>query len=342
MGHVDDILTVAASEDGQYVVTGGRDHRIVVWEAESLTPVRVFLQHRDSVTGLAFRRGTNQLYSSSADRTIKIWSLDTLAYIETLFGHQDSVSDIAALARENCVSVGARDRTARYWKVVEETQLVFRGGGGDKKKHGSALKALENSMDRVAMVDEEMFVTGGDNGGISLWVIHKKKPIFTITSTHGVDPVMKLDEASAETHPDPNVIPVPQARWITALATVPYSDLILSGSWDGCIRAWRVSDDKKKIEAVGIVGSTAPAKNGQSISISSVDSSSAVRGVINDISVFERGDRGKDGICIVAAVGKEHRFGRWKKLREGRNGGVVFEVPRVEKPKPNATSDNDA
>lgn len=82
-GHVDHILCVAASQDGKFVVTGGRDRRIIVWNAETLEPLRVFSHHRDAVTGLAFRRGTNQMYSSSKDRTIKIWSLDELAYVET-------------------------------------------------------------------------------------------------------------------------------------------------------------------------------------------------------------------------------------------------------------------
>lgn len=338
MGHVDSILTVAASQDGKFVVTGGRDRRIVVWDAQTLKPMRVFSQHRDSVTGLAFRRGTNQMYSSSKDRTIKIWSLDELAYIETLFGHQDEVVDVAALAQERCVSVGARDRTARLWKVVEETQLVFRGGGGEKKSKSGGPKVSEGSMDRVAMIDEEMFVTGGDNGGLSLWTMHKKKPVFTISLAHGMDPPMAPEEASAETHPDQSIVPAPQPRWITALATIPYSDVILSGSWDGHVRAWRVSDDKKKIEAVGIVTSTTTGATGFTNGNTQLpDSETIVRGVINDISVFERGDRGKDGVCIVAAVGKEHRMGRWQKA-PGKNGAVVFEVPRVETSKTNGVA----
>lgn len=337
-GHVDTILAVAASQDGKFVVTGGKDRRIIVWDAETLKCLRVFSQHRDAVTGLAFRRGTNQLYSSSKDRTIKIWSLDELAYIETLFGHQDEVVDIAALAQERCVSVGARDRTARLWKVVEETQLVFRGGGGEKKsKHGSAAgsKVQEGSIDRVAMIDEEMFVTGSDNGSLSLWVSHKKKPLFTLPLCHGVEPPLKPEEASAEVHPDPSIVPQPQPRWITALATIPYSDVILSGSWDGCVRAWRVSDDKKKIEAVGVVGQSGIVPqvnghvNGNGHRIGAEQG--LIRGYVNDISVFERGDRGKDGVCVVVAVGKEHRMGRWNVL-PGKNGGVVFEIPRVQKP----------
>lgn len=349
-GHVDAILAVAASQDGKLVVTGGRDRRIIVWEAETLKPLRVFTHHRDAVTGLAFRRGTNQLYSSSKDRTIKVWSLDELAYIETLFGHQDEVVDIAALAQERCISVGARDRTARLWKVVEETQLVFRGGGGEKKsRQGSAPRVLEGSMDKVAMIDEETFVTGGDNGSICLWVIHKKKPIFTLPMAHGADPPLKPGEASAEAHPSPDIVPAAQPRWITALATIPYSDVILSGSWDGQLRAWKLSDDKKKLEALGPVGcASSSIANGATKLIngtgglqSQEENHTATKGYINDISVFERGDRGKDGACVVVALGKEHRMGRWKKAT-GKNGAVVFEIPRVDKkPKTNGVVGSD-
>lgn len=333
-GHTDTILVVAASQDGKFVVTGGQDRRIIVWDAEKLKCLRVFTQHRDAVTGLAFRRGTNQLYSSSKDRTIKIWSLDELAYIETLFGHQDEVVGIAALAQERCISVGARDRTARLWKVVEETQLVFRGGGGEKKsKHGShGPKAQEGSIDKVAMIDEEMFVTGSDNGSLSLWVVHKKKPLFTLPLCHGVDPALTPEEYSAETNPDPEIVPQPSPRWITALATIPYSDVILSGSWDGCVRVWRVSADKKKIEAMGIVGNAGIVAhtNGDVKGGRGEEQWDVAKGVVNDISVFERGDRGKDGVSVIVALGKEHRLGRWKEVK-GKNGGVVFEIPKVRK-----------
>ncbi|KAF4621505.1 hypothetical protein G7Y89_g14568 [Cudoniella acicularis] len=338
-GHTSDILTVAASQDGKFVVTGGQDRKIIVWDATNLSPLRVFTQHRDAVTGLAFRRGTNQLYSSSKDRTIKVWSLDELAYVETLFGHQDEVVDIAALAQERCISVGARDRTARLWKVVEETQLVFRGGGGggksSLKSSSKNPKVLEGSMDRIAMFDEETFITGSDNGSLCLWTIHKKKPIFTLPLAHGIEAPLAKDEASAEVNPGEEVVPVPQPRWITALATIPYSDVVLSGSWDGCVRAWRVSGDRKKLEAVGIVGSSSSSLsiNGTSNSHShpkdgEESQNSIANGVINDISLFERGDRGKDGVCVVVALGKEHRMGRWKKVPRGRNAGVVFEIPR--------------
>ncbi|KAH8804550.1 WD40-repeat-containing domain protein [Xylogone sp. PMI_703] len=340
-GHTDIILTVAASQDGKYVVTGGSDRKIIVWDTSNLKPLRVFTHHRDAVTGLAFRRGTNQLYSASKDRTVKTWSLDELAYVETLFGHQDEVVDVAALAQERCISVGARDRTARLWKIVDETQLVFRGGGGDKRSRGGPSKALEGSIDRVAMIDEEMFVTGGDNGTLALWTVQKKKPIFTVPICHGIEEPLKPEDVSADAHPDPAIVPTPQPRWITALATIPYSDIILTGSWDGFVRVWKVSGDKKRIEANGVNGSHSyQLVNGSEPS--SKDGEAIVKGVVNDISVFERGDRGKDGVCVVAAVGKEHRLGRWYKFQSAKNGAVVFEVPRISKQGKNtATNEED-
>ncbi|KAL8789867.1 MAG: hypothetical protein Q9213_000935 [Squamulea squamosa] len=346
--HTAPILTVAASPDGKYVATGGADKRLIIWSAADLKPLRVFTQHRDAVTSLAFRRGTNQLYSSSKDRTIKTWSLDELGYMETLFGHQDEVVDIAALSLERCVSVGARDRTARLWKVVEESQLVFRGGGTSEKRKSAPKENgingdmtiprtsyAEGSIDRVAMTDEETFVTGSDNGSISLWSLHKKKPVFTVPVAHGLDPALKPEEAFADEVPDQRVPAEPQPRWITALATVPYSDLILSGSWDGWVRIWKVSEDKKRIEEVGVLGqgSVEVEMNGV-VDMLGVDNGErqedrhvSVRGVINDIEVFERGDRGKFGLCVIIATGKEHRFGRWKTLK-GKNGAAIFEVTK--------------
>lgn len=353
-GHIADILCVAASQDGKFVVTGGADKRLVVYDAKSLKPLRVFTHHRDAVTGLAFRRGSNQLYSASKDRTVKVWSLDELAYIETLFGHQDQVVDIDALAHERCVSVGSRDRTARLWKVVEETQLVFRGGSIDKKQKPNIdprSLAHEGSMDRVAMIDEELFVTGSDNGSIALWSIQKKKPLFILPQAHGLENPLLPTEASAEVNPDPKIVPPPQPRWITALRTLPYSDLILSGSWDGYVRAWKLSSDKRKIEPAGILGnpssSVETTSNGASIAAAADDDDDAgdetkangangtkpepwlVKGVVNDIALFERGDRGKDGLCVVAGVGKNHRLGGWINFKKGKNGAVVFEVPRA-------------
>jgi ribosomal RNA-processing protein 9 len=350
--HTGRILSVAASPDGKYVVTGGEDRKLIVYDAETLKPIKVFTHHRDAVTGLAFRRGTNQLYSCSKDRTVKVWSLDELAYVETLFGHQDEIVDIDALAQERCVSVGARDRTARLWKVAEETQLVFRGGAIDKKQRhpGVDPRSLqhEGSMDRIAMIDDDLFVTGSDNGSIALWSVQKKKPVYIESLAHGIDPRLDPHDASAEKHPSKQQVPAPTPRWITALKTIPYSDIILSGSWDGQIRIWKLTEDKRKIELLGVLGSSSSSSEQFDADDEEDDkenqgneTGSPIKGIINDITVFERGERGTDGLCIVAAVSSEHRLGRWKVNKTVRNGGVIFEVPRLQRQMTNGTHDEE-
>lgn len=225
---------------------------------------------------------------------------------------------------------------------------MFRGGGGEKKPKGSNIDpkslALENSMDRVAMLDDDLFVTGSQNGSISLWSLTKKKPLFSVPRAHGLEPPLRPEEASAEQTPDPKVVPPEQPRWITALRTLPYSDVVLSGSWDGHVRLWKLSDDKRRIEPVGALGQppavvSSPELNGVPVGESQGEVEAnrtshnsqatwSIKGVVNDLALFERGEKGKDGLCVVAAVGKEHRLGRWKKISGGRNGAIVFEIPR--------------
>ena len=84
------------------------------------------------------------------------------------------------------MSSGGQDRTIRYWKIADETQLVFRGGGRSKMREllesggiddmelvddaeGSRRKKnadgfVEGRIDCVAMLDETLFVSGGDSG----------------------------------------------------------------------------------------------------------------------------------------------------------------------------------
>lgn len=221
--------------------------------------------------------------------------------------------------------------------MVEETQLVFRGGGTSEKRRfrnsttgdsaSTEIKSYsEGSIDRVVMIDEETFCTASDNGSISLWNVQKKKPIYTVSVAHGLEPALTPEEASADADPSRKV-PDPQPRWITALAGVPFSDLLLSGSWDGEIRVWKVSADKKRLEAMGCIMSRVDPVQ-EEVKEGTSKNQDATCGVINDLDCFERGNRGLETLCIVASQGTEHRLGRWK-CAKGKNGAVVLEVPRL-------------
>ena len=72
-----------------------------------------------------------------------------------------------------------------------------------------------------------------------------------------------------------------------------------AGSCDGFIRLWKISSSYRQIEEVNRI---------------------PVKGFVNSIAFSA------DGSHLVAAVGKEHRLGRWWTLKEARNSVVAVRL----------------
>ncbi|XP_013199289.1 U3 small nucleolar RNA-interacting protein 2 [Amyelois transitella] len=256
------ISSLALSTDNKFLASSDQSSEIQIWEPNTLKHLHTFRGHKDTVNGIIFRKNTHELYSASKDRSVKIWSLDEMAYVETLFGHQSAVMSIDALTRERAITAGGRDSSVRIWKIVEESQLIFNGPVG--------------SLDEVKLLDEEHFVSGSDNGSLCLWGVMKKKPLCVVPEAHGKE----------------NEVP----RWITSLATLLNSDIFASGSYDNCIRLWKVSDMYRKV-----------------VPLFSIE----VNGFVNAMQFTS------DGKQLYAAVGQEHKSGRWFKLGSAKNGLLV-------------------
>lgn len=225
-GHTGHVLCLAVTSDNKYLASGGRDQVVHIWDPVSLCHIRTFRGHKDTVSGLTFRKGTHQLFSSSHDRTVKIWNLDEMSFVETLFGHEDSLTDIDSLSRDRAVSAGGRDRTLRVWKVVEESQLVFNASGN------------VGSIDCVQLINEEHMVSGADNGSLSLWSVTKKRPLCTEPNAHK-KPTNSLDDS------------IPDESWITAVASLHSTDLLASaGSCDSCIKIWQCGDGFRSLKCL--------------------------------------------------------------------------------------------
>lgn len=315
--HCDQINCVAVSPDGRYIVTGGQDARLIIWSSENLTCLRV-LDTRASVNAITFRRNTDQLFAACADLRIRTFSIAQQAQLEILYGHQDNITDISALSRETCVSVGSRDKTAMFWKIAEELRLTFRGGDSVEKKRrrrdgeeeakpkGDEPFHSEGSLEVCSMVDETHFVTGSDNGNVAFWSLGKKKALFTKRLGHGLMPQFKPGQASAETSEEvaQRQVPERQPYWITATHAVPYSDLFVTGSYDGELRLWRIDNERFKLfTLLGVVGN--------------------VKGVVVGIDSAEIEDNKTLSLYIVTS--KEHKFGRWLgKIEGARNNLTVL------------------
>jgi ribosomal RNA-processing protein 9 len=61
--------------------------------------------------------------------------------------------------------------------------------------------------------------------------VSKKKPVCVVKNAHGVD---------SEENP----------RWICSVASLPFTDLIASGSSDGNLKLWKVSENYKDLTLI--------------------------------------------------------------------------------------------
>ncbi|KAK4683996.1 ribosomal RNA-processing protein 9, partial [Tremellales sp. Uapishka_1] len=343
-GHKGELLCIAASEDGKYLVTGGRDKVIGVWDVstDQAEWVRGLSGHKDAVTSISIPPLSNpssHILTSSLSRHLALHSLSTLSLVDTFFGHQDSIVSVSALKPQSAVTAGSRDRTCRWWRVEEEVQLVFRGGGksfqgvvglAEEEKEerlgggwfegeapapvsrqqakGKGKEFVEGSMEVVCMLDDQHFLSGGDSGSISLWHTGKKKPIFTQSLAHGVS---ELTEDST----------ISGARWITSLASLRGTDIFVSGSWDGSLRLWSLDPSLKSFKPLftypipGFV-------NGLQLLVlpsGSVDSTALSTSTTPTSS-------SKKEIVLVAAIGQEPRLGRWLCDKTAKNGVLVLRL----------------
>ncbi len=169
-----------------------------------------------------------------------------------------------ALSKERCVTCGARDRTLRVWKIIEASQLVFKA------------EDIEGSLDCVALLDEDHFVSGSEKGTISIWHVGHKRPLVSYSDAHRHE-----DGTSGS---------------ITALATVPMTDLFVSGSNNGQLTLWKVSDRFKKMEKISSISAS-----GFITSIS----------MIFHAETEQKRQLGQGTVALVACLAQEPRLGRW-------------------------------
>ncbi|GAB0091384.1 U3 small nucleolar RNA-interacting protein 2 [Sergentomyia squamirostris] len=262
-------VCLTMTSDGKYLAVADASSVIKIFSPETLKSVGVLRGHRKPVTALAARRDSHEIYSGSEDRTVIVWSLDEMSKIEIMFGHQAGVTDLDALTRDRAISAGGNDCSIRIWKVSEESQLVYNGHSGN--------------IDSVRLINEENFLSSGDDGSLCVWSTMKKKPLGVQQLAHGTCPENG------------------EANWISAIATLTNTDLAASGSCDGCIRVWKFESHFRKFTQIMEIPTL---------------------GFINALEFSP------DGEHLVAAVGQEHRLGRWFKKPQGKNCIVVIPFRR--------------
>ena len=130
----------------------------------------------------------------------------------------------------------------------------------------------------MRLLNEDSFLSAGQDGGLHYWKTSQKRPVMSCHAVHGYDAC--------------------NPRWISSMATVKFSNLAATGSYDGVIRLWDIEPDLKVIRPLLRV---------------------SLDGFVNDIALSPS--------LMVAGLGSEHRLGRWWSLKGNRNKIAIVKLP---------------
>jgi WD40 repeat protein len=115
------VFSLAFSPDEQYLVSGGRDAMLRVWDVnDQFTQLSVQPAHMYTINDLAFSPDGRFLITASRDRTIKCWDAQTfelLKVVDTLrYGSHPRSVNCLYWADQLLVS-GGDDRQAMIWEI---------------------------------------------------------------------------------------------------------------------------------------------------------------------------------------------------------------------------------
>ncbi|KAI5686310.1 WD domain [Leishmania braziliensis] len=339
-----------------YVAAGAMDGCISVWETFTKAHKGLLFMHRKPITGLRFRMDTAVLYSCCEDGTLRVWVVPQMIAVDKLFGHEGPIHFLDCLRKETAVTVG-EDGTMRFWKMEAATQQAYSYAPPRLPEKSATADAAVSSpapplnvvMDAVAMLNESIIVAGARDGTVVVFDVNRRKPLVVVPAAHGcgfIGDGTGLEKAAAELAEEDGRERLARGHAtasssasgetirrtpnpITAVAAVPYADIVATASYDGVVRVWHV---------VGVgAGATAPGKRTDDNRNSDPALSSGkwaaepqlvpvaelpVRAIVNALHFSDNGN------VLIITMSKEPRRGRWVVQSSARNGVLV--VPLTE------------
>jgi len=272
------VFAVAFFKDGKYVVSGGQDHSVRVWEVA--TGKEMFRGYQaDSVYAVAFSPVAPLLASGGMDGSARVWDLSKGMELYRL-AHKDVVTQVIFDSTGNLLTV-SQDGTARMWDMGSGDELVrlyqpghlsaaalvtgarrVVTGGYDEGTHtsivrvwdaGKAGEALrlphEDTRDAVFSPDGKHMATVGETHFAALWDLPEGKL------------KAKLD------HND----------FVSEAVFRPNSKQVVTTGWDGAVRVWDTETGKMVAEMhhEGRVGTAAFSPNGALMATAGFEDGSA-------------------------------------------------------------------
>ena len=129
-GHTDAILGAAVSRDGKFLVTGGKDRTLRLWDAVAGKLLRNLQGHADDITAVAVRPDGKQAASGGADGLIRLWELSADDEHRTTTAAKEPLWAAATSPDGTLTATGGADRTVRIYDARGKLLHTLTGHAG--------------------------------------------------------------------------------------------------------------------------------------------------------------------------------------------------------------------
>lgn len=251
------VRSVVFSPDGRYLLSGGADRTIRVWDLQARSLERVLPPSADQISEIAISPDGRLLASGSLDGTVKVWDWRNGQLLNTLAAHSDVVTSVEFSPDGQALGSASADKTIRLWNV--ETGALERTIPTNQWIESIAFSS-----------DGSTIASAGLERVIELWNWQTGRPIRTLTGYASAiyaiafspdgqilafSPNSRQQTASSQAavQPESNTIyfvnldgkQVGQplrghSDYITSLTFSPSGRTLISGSWDKTAKIWNV------------------------------------------------------------------------------------------------------
>lgn len=115
---------VAFSVDGTYLVSGGDDNSVDLWDAVTWSHVMRLEGHTAPVTSVDVSLDSRRILTASKDGTAKLWDTDTFNEVFTLKGHAEEVTAARFSPDGRQVATAGADGLAFIWLADDITPSI--------------------------------------------------------------------------------------------------------------------------------------------------------------------------------------------------------------------------
>jgi WD40 repeat protein/serine/threonine protein kinase/energy-coupling factor transporter ATP-binding protein EcfA2 len=117
-------LSGVFSPDNRYILTGGRDNILRLWDVATGQLVRQFIGHTNTVWNVAYSPDGRTVLSSSFDKTARLWDAATGEQLRSFPSHNFSAVSIVAYSPDGrYILIGSTDGTAQLANVGLDTLI---------------------------------------------------------------------------------------------------------------------------------------------------------------------------------------------------------------------------